>query len=643
LADLEADPRLGGKARSLALLARAGLRVPDAFVVTDAVYRALRARGPALPASLDAHALAPLDAAATALRGAPWPAGLEDDLQLRVGGTGAARLAVRSSFAEEDDASALAPGVYDSRLDVAPGDVAAAVRDVLASALAPGAVAYAIARGRPPEEGARAVLIHGFVPGDSAGAAAIDGRGGAAIVSPRHGLVGAGARAAIEAALHALGRLHGAVEVEWVAQGDEVTFLQLRPYRAPAPPRAWPGRDELPPELRDLDWRWDMAHNPLPLSPAQAGLVALVDERCRIGLRQRVLGGYLFAAPGPPPPAALPPQDARPAFDELRARVERELAALGEAPPLEAALELFAAVYQRLYGEIQPAARRARGARPLGGVESMATERARRAQRLAAGDEAATSAYLALFGDEAPVWDVAVPTHREDASALDRVVAWGGGGFPAAAPSRGGSGTLPGSPRESAVALAEDDDWLYARVQAAVRRALLAVGRALVTASALDAADDLFWLPLSLARDIARGTPPPSDARALARRARDAFAAARQDPPPAPSAAGPLLRGAGTGGRALGRAHVHDPSARNPPAPDAVLVARTLLPTELPLLAPAALVVEAGGPLDHVAAQARERGLPAVVGVAGATATIRDGDLLLVDADQGLVVRLQRD
>jgi phosphoenolpyruvate-protein kinase (PTS system EI component) len=71
-----------------------------------------------------------------------------------------------------------------------------------------------------------------------------------------------------------------------------------------------------------------------------------------------------------------------------------------------------------------------------------------------------------------------------------------------------------------------------------------------------------------------------------------------------------------------------------------VLVAATLLPTELPLLDAAALVTETGGPLDHVAAQARERAIPAVVGVAGALSALAEGDLVLVDADRGVVVRL---
>jgi len=75
-------------------------------------------------------------------------------------------------------------------------------------------------------------------------------------------------------------------------------------------------------------------------------------------------------------------------------------------------------------------------------------------------------------------------------------------------------------------------------------------------------------------------------------------------------------------------------------AVDAVLVAKTLLPTELPLVSAAAIVTETGGPLDHVAAQARERSIPAVVGARGASTLLSDGDLVLVDGDRGLVVRL---
>ncbi len=89
--------------------------------------------------------------------------------------------------------------------------------------------------------------------------------------------------------------------------------------------------------------------------------------------------------------------------------------------------------------------------------------------------------------------------------------------------------------------------------------------------------------------------------------------------------------------------HIHEPGGATPVPAGAILIARTLLPTELPLaLSPAALVVETGGPLGHVAAQARERGLPAVVDAAGACAAFREGDAVLVDGDAGLVIRVGR-
>ena len=72
----------------------------------------------------------------------------------------------------------------------------------------------------------------------------------------------------------------------------------------------------------------------------------------------------------------------------------------------------------------------------------------------------------------------------------------------------------------------------------------------------------------------------------------------------------------------------------------AIIVAATLLPAELPLISAAGLVVETGGVLDHVAAQARERGIPAIVGARGATSAIADGDLVLLDADAGQLIRL---
>jgi pyruvate,water dikinase len=52
----------------------------------------------------------------------------------------------------------------------------------------------------------------------------------------------------------------------------------------------------------------------------------------------------------------------------------------------------------------------------------------------------------------------------------------------------------------------------------------------------------------------------------------------------------------------------------------------------------AGLVAEMGGTLSHGAIIAREYGLPAVVNVLGATARIREGDSLMVDAMRGDVL-----
>ena len=93
------------------------------------------------------------------------------------------------------------------------------------------------------------------------------------------------------------------------------------------------------------------------------------------------------------------------------------------------------------------------------------------------------------------------------------------------------------------------------------------------------------------------------------------------------------------GTRGTGRVARHRPGV-HPTAIDRVLLARTLLPTELPLISAIAIVSETGGPLDHIAAQARERGIPAVVGAHGASSVFADGDLVLVDGDAGLVVKI---
>jgi pyruvate,water dikinase len=202
----------------------------------------------------------------------------------------------------------------------------------------------------------------------------------------------------------------------------------------------------------------------------------------------------------------------------------------------------------------------------------------------------------------------------------------------------------------SARAAGEDDDWLYARVQATVRAALVRQGERLVASGALASPGDVFWLPFDRVRALASSESPaaPAGLRALVETARSEHARALQDPPELAGSrddATEIARATGvvhgqraSAGRAIGRAVVL--RGRRELDPAAIIVAATLLPTELPLLRAAGLVVETGGVLDHVAAQARERGIPAIVGARGACAAVADGDWVLLDADAGCLIRL---
>jgi len=75
------------------------------------------------------------------------------------------------------------------------------------------------------------------------------------------------------------------------------------------------------------------------------------------------------------------------------------------------------------------------------------------------------------------------------------------------------------------------------------------------------------------------------------------------------------------------------------PVVERVVVARTVEPACLPLMADAAaLVVEQGGVLSHVALLARQLAIPTVV-VEGITAQLAEGEFIVVDADRGLIER----
>ncbi len=88
---------------------------------------------------------------------------------------------------------------------------------------------------------------------------------------------------------------------------------------------------------------------------------------------------------------------------------------------------------------------------------------------------------------------------------------------------------------------------------------------------------------------------------------------------------------------------VHDPSSETV-EPGEVLVASFTDPGWTPLFVnSAALVMEVGGLMTHGSVVAREYGIPAVVGVRGATERIKSGDRIRVDGDQGFVMIINSD
>ena len=74
-----------------------------------------------------------------------------------------------------------------------------------------------------------------------------------------------------------------------------------------------------------------------------------------------------------------------------------------------------------------------------------------------------------------------------------------------------------------------------------------------------------------------------------------------------------------------------------------ILVCRITAPSWAPVFSRiAAAVSDVGGMMAHTAIISREYGLPAVVGVGFATATIQTGDLVEVDGSEGTVKVLER-
>ena len=221
--------------------------------------------------------------------------------------------------------------------------------------------------------------------------------------------------------------------------------------------------------------------------------------------------------------------------------------------------------------------------------------------------------------------------------------------------------------QEAAVVSEDHNYWIDFRSAYQVRQVLLEFGRRFAAAGALDAPNDVFCLTVDELRETAAALPR-IDRRPLVagRQAELQYFRTVQPPavvgtlpaepppdtplgravgkflgaPPAPSSNSRELRGnAGSPGSVRGPAKVlRSLSDSSKLRRGDVLVAETTSAPWTQLFATAAAIVtDAGGVLSHCAVVAREYAIPAVVGTANATTTIRDGDIVEVDGDHGIV------
>jgi pyruvate,water dikinase len=190
---------------------------------------------------------------------------------------------------------------------------------------------------------------------------------------------------------------------------------------------------------------------------------------------------------------------------------------------------------------------------------------------------------------------------------------------------------------------------------AALRRELQQAGAELVRRNCLQSAADIFFLDLTEARAALQNGGDLRFRVTERRRSYEAELRRRHvprvilsdgtEPEAAGSAAtantdGSLSGTPASSGVITGRARViHDPVGAHL-EPGEILVAPSTDPGWTPLfLTAGGLVMEMGGANSHGAVVAREYGIPAVVGVAGATQEITTGQRIRVDGTAGIVIR----
>jgi len=303
-------------------------------------------------------------------------------------------------------------------------------------------------------------------------------------------------------------------------------------------------------------------------------------------------------------------------------------------------------------------------------------------------------AYLDEYGRRCDLWGISFPTWAEDPTPVikmlkDYVTQSGGGPDEELAALAAEREQLLAETRErlegypqavgdefefllkvaqESVVLSEDHGfWIDFSSTARVRKVLMEFGHRFAEAGVIQRPDDVLHLNLDEIRETARCLPDLDRRDLVSRRKAELERFAQAQPPPAlgtpppgpppdnpvnrtlmkfsggppqpPGEPGVLRGNPGSPGVVRGRARVlRSLSEAAGLRQGEVLVAETTAPPWTPLFATAAAVVtDTGGILSHCAVVAREYRIPAVVGAAMATATIRDGQTVEVDGDKGVV------
>jgi pyruvate,water dikinase len=222
--------------------------------------------------------------------------------------------------------------------------------------------------------------------------------------------------------------------------------------------------------------------------------------------------------------------------------------------------------------------------------------------------------------------------------------------------SRAGRMRLALRATQGAIRLRERARMKQALLYTRLRHVMLRIGDVLAARGTLERRDDVFFLTVDEVRQQLESAQPAVEE--VARRRAEFAAFAGMQPPdsllleagapwqsatasaPIAGEEGESLRGiSACGGATQGTAHVIEDVAQiGAFRAGEILVTRQTDPGWAAVFFMVkGLVIERGGMLSHGAIIAREYGIPAVVGVEGATRRIRTGEQVRVDGDQGVV------